>query len=123
MAKDILKRIETWQVKTEPDAVRERLVRLRESMTRRYIQEMSRLVEMETRVKQVLDSADIPSISYPFYLDFAREVYSRQRRLAGESLRREVAVLLYKWVLRELKPEILERVRDEVLSVSAPEER
>jgi hypothetical protein len=122
MAEEILKRIETWQVKTEPDAVRERLVQLRESMTRRYIEETERLVEMETRVKQVLDSAGIPSINYPFYLDFAREVYARKRRLAGDSLRREVAVLLYKWSLRELKPEILERVRDEVFSVSAPQE-
>jgi|UniRef100_A0A7V3PSF5 hypothetical protein len=122
MAKDILKRLESWHVKTEPDAVRERLVRMRESMNRRYIEEQTRLMEMEVRVKQVLDNADITSITYPFYLDFAREVYARKRRLAGSSLRREVEVLFYKWVMRELKPEVLERVRDEALSVSEPGE-
>lgn len=118
---DIYKRIETWQVKTEPDWVRERLVRLRPGMSRRYIEEQERLFELEQRVKQVLDSANIPSLTYPFYLDFAREVYARKRRLGGDSLRREVEILLFKWVRRELKQEVLEQVRDQVLSISAPE--
>ncbi len=121
MAKDLTRRIEWWLVKTEPDMVRDRLSRFREAMKRRYIEEQALLMEMEAKVKQVLDGANVPSITYPFYLDFGREVYARKRRLSGASLSREVEVLLQKWVLRELKREVLERVRDEALSVSAPE--
>ncbi|MGQ9708366.1 MAG: hypothetical protein ACUVUR_05770 [bacterium] len=120
MAKDLNKRIEWWLVKTEPDMVRERLSRLHEAMKRRYVLEQALLIEMETKVKQVLDGANVPSITYPFYLDFGREVYARKRRLSGASLFREVGVLLEKWVLRDLKREVLERVRDEALSVAPP---
>lgn len=121
MANEILKRVENWLVKTEPEQVRERLEKLRPSMCRRYIEQQEQLMALEERVKQVLDSADIPSITYPFYLDFAREVYARKRRLAGDSLRREVDILMFKWVRRELRQEVLEQVRDQALSVSAPQ--
>ncbi len=122
MAKDLMKRIEWWLVKTEPDAVQERLKALRAAMIRHYQWEQAALWEVETKVRQVLNSADLPSILYPFYLDFGREVYARKRRLSGSSLVREVRVLLEKWVLRGLDREVLNRVRDEAMSVKGPGE-
>lgn len=123
MAKSFSKRLESWVVKTEPEAVRDRLEGLREGMRRRYFAEQERLGEVETKVRQVLDSAGVSSITYPFYLDFGREVYARRCRYAGPSLAREVAVLLEKWVMRDLRREVLERVRDEALSVAPSEMR
>ncbi len=122
MAKSLLKRLEWWLAKTEPDMVHQRLKALREAMRRHYEAEQAALWEVETRVRQVLHSADLPSILYPFYLDFGREVFARKRRLAGSSLVREVRVLLEKWVLRGLDRELLNRVRDGALSVPGPGE-
>lgn len=118
---DVTKRIERWRLKTEPDEVCVRLKRLRTSMQNRQEHEQKLLVEIETKAKQVLDSADVPTVLYPFYLNFAREIYSRRRRFSGPSLSREIGVLLEKWVARTLNRAVLERIRDEALSVPAPQ--
>ncbi len=118
---DVTKRIERWRIKTEPDEVCARLKRLRPAMENRQENQQKLLVEIETKAKQVLDSANVPTMLYPFYLNFAREIYSRRRRFSGPSLAREIAVLLEKWVGRTLEREVLERIRDEALSVPAPE--
>jgi hypothetical protein len=64
----------------------------------------------------------VPTILYPFYLNFAREIYSRRMRFSGSSLAREVEVLLEKWVARTLDRQVLERIRDETFAVPEPEE-
>lgn len=117
---DVTKRMERWRLKTEPEEVCVRLKRLRTSMQNRQEHEQKLLVEIETKAKQVLDSADVPTVLYPFYLNFAREIYSRRRRFSGPSLSREIGVLLEKWVARTLNRTVLERIRDEALSVPAP---
>lgn len=86
----------------------------------RYIETQRLLIEVETKVKEVLNGAGVSMILYSYYLDFGREVWARKRRLGGRSLAREVDVLITKWVLRGLSREILERVRNEALSVDAP---
>jgi hypothetical protein len=122
MANDVTRRMERWRVKTDPDRVCERLKGLRQAMDRRQEAQQTFLVEIETRAKQVLDSANVPTILYPFYLNFAREIYSRRMRFSGSSLAREVEVLLEKWVARTLDRQVLERIRDETFAVPEPEE-
>ncbi|MEO0070764.1 MAG: hypothetical protein ABIK39_01575 [candidate division WOR-3 bacterium] len=117
---DIVRRLERWRVKTDPDKVCERLKELRPSMERRQEMQQLLLVEIETKAKQVLDSANIPTMLYPFYLNFAREIYSRRLRFSGPSLAREIGILLEKWVMRTLDREVLKRIRDEALSVPEP---
>ncbi|MGQ9707537.1 MAG: hypothetical protein ACUVUR_01510 [bacterium] len=121
MANDVTRRMERWRLKTDPDKVCDRLKGLRAAMERRQELQQIFLVEIETRAKQVLDSADVPTILYPFYLNFAREIYSRRMRFSGTSLAREVEVLLIKWVARTLNREVLERIRDEAFAVPEPE--
>ncbi len=122
MANDVTRRMERWRVKTDPDKVCERLKGLRQAMDRRQEAQQTFLVEIETRAKQVLDSANVPTILYPFYLNFAREIYSRRMRFSGSSLAREVEVLLEKWVARTLDRQVLERIRDEAFAVPEPGE-
>ncbi len=115
-----MRRIERWIVKSDPERVYELLKKLREPMKNRQAHEQSELVEMETRAKTVLNSADVPTMLYPFYLNFAREIYTRKKRFAGPSLAREIGVLLEKWVARTLDRHVLERIRDEVMTVGEP---
>ncbi|MEO0020479.1 MAG: hypothetical protein ABIK47_07615 [candidate division WOR-3 bacterium] len=117
---DVTRRMERWRIKTDPDKVCARLKELRPSMDRRQELQQIFLVEIETKAKQVLDSANVPTMLYPFYLNFAREIYSRRMRFSGSSLAREIGVLLEKWVMRTLEREVLERIRDEALSVPEP---
>ncbi len=118
---DVIRRVERWRVKTDPEEVCKRLKLLRASMDRRQEAQQLLLVEIEARAKQVLNSANLPTLLYPFYLNFAREVYSRRLRFSGPSLIREVNVLLEKWVARSLEREILERIREEALSIPEPQ--
>ncbi|MGQ9678443.1 MAG: hypothetical protein ACUVUD_04095 [bacterium] len=118
---DVTRRIERWRLKTEPETVCMRLKQLRPSMERRQESQQELLVQIETKAKQVLDSANVPTMLYPFYLNFAREIYSRRLRFSGASLAREIGVLLEKWVARTLERTVLERIREEALSVPAPE--
>jgi len=120
MESHVLRRIERWVAKTDPDTVCELLKKLREQMKNRQTLEQSLLVEVEIKAKTVLNGANVATILYPHYLNFAREVYSRRKRFAGTSLAREVGVLLEKWVGRTLDRTVLERIRDEAMSVPEP---
>ncbi len=122
MKNDTVKRIEKWRVKTRPERVCATLKDMRGSMERNTEAAQALLVAIETRAKQVLNSADVPTILYPFYLNFAREIFSRMLKFSGPSLVREVNVLLEKWVARTLDRQVLERIRDEAFAVPEPEE-
>jgi hypothetical protein len=76
---------------------------------------------METQVKQTIDASGVPTIQYPFYLCFGREMWSRLRKeMSGESLAQEAAVLIAKWVARGLTQAVLQAIRSEVFNVGAP---
>ncbi len=121
MDSSALKRIEKWQVKTEPERVCELLRALWSGMVKNTELMQELLVEIEVRVRQVLNEAGVVTILYPFYLNFGREVFARRLRFAGQSLRIEVDVLLEKWVRRGLDRQVLTRIRDGVFTLTEPE--
>jgi hypothetical protein len=123
MPSDITRRLEYWELKTEPEEVCRRLKQVRQTMVRRHAHQQVMLVEAETKARQVLNSAEVPTIFYPHYLNFCREVFARRQRFAGSSLAREIGVLVEKWVLRTLERAVLERIRDEAMSVPARPDR
>jgi len=91
------------------------------NMTLRMVAVTPQLVAKETAVKQVLDTAGVPTIAYPYYLCFGRELFALERReISGESLAIEAATLLAKWVARGLTQSVLQSIRTDVFSVAAP---
>jgi hypothetical protein len=114
---DIMRRIDRYRLKSEPERVFELLKELRPDMERRHEFEQVRLYAIELKARQVLNSADVPSMLYVFYLNYARELHRLSKRLSGPSLAREANVLLEKWVARTLERTALERIRDEAFSV------
>jgi hypothetical protein len=75
----------------------------------------------ELQVKQVCDGAGVPTIQYPFYLCFGREIWALQRRdVSGESLAIEAATLIEKWKTRGLTEAVLQAIRTDVFNVAAP---
>jgi hypothetical protein len=79
------------------------------------------IAAMELQVKQVCDSFGVPTITYPFYLCFGREMWSLLRKeMSGESMALEAATLIAKWVARGLTQSVLQAIRSDVFNVPAP---
>ena len=74
-----------------------------------------------TATKQILAGEGISSIQYAGYCAFAGELaMSRDKLGGGESLAIEGQTLIQKWVARGLSQTVLEKLRTDVFSVSAP---
>jgi hypothetical protein len=115
-------RINTWQVKTDTARTKAALDTLRPQMLENYAAAVTRLCEMETRTRQVLNSAGVQTILYVPYLDYARQLYklSRQRGISGEGFALQAELLLGKWSGRGLDPAVLAAIRTEVFDTTAP---
>jgi hypothetical protein len=91
---------------------------MKEQMLNRYLAAMSELYALETKTKQLLDSAGVQSINYVWYLDFTRQLFklSRSKEMSGKSFEQNSGVLLEKWRARGLDPAVLNRIRHEIFS-------
>ena len=118
---DPTKRINAWDVKFNTVRIKDTLDSLRPAMLERVNATFTALVAMETQVKQVLDTEGVPTITYPFYLAYGRELFKlTSKEISGTSLQLEALVLLNKWVARGLTQSVLEAIRLQVFNVSAP---
>jgi hypothetical protein len=118
---DPAKRIENWSAKMTPERTAAQVTPQLTSIKQNAAHVMNDIVQMETQVRQVLNGSGVPTIQYPFYLCYGRELWSRIRNgMEGESLAIEAAVLLAKWVARGLTQSVLQDIRTDVFNVSAP---
>ncbi len=121
MASDPTKRINNWDETYNLERVNAILTEKRPTMLQNMSAVIPLLTAMESQVKQVCDSAGVPTITYPFYLDFGREMWKLSRQeFSGESLAEEAATLIAKWVARGLTQAVLESIRTGVFNVVAP---
>lgn len=118
---DPTKRIAKWNVKFDTERVKAILDEMRPTMLERVNSVFTNIVAMETQVKQVLDTEGVPTINYPGYLAYGRELWRLTRKeISGTSMQLEALVLLNKWVARGLTQSVLEAIRLQVFNVSAP---
>jgi hypothetical protein len=118
---DPTKRIARWNAKFKTDRVKATLDDLLPDMAAAVGAVFPLIASMETQVKQVLDGLGLPTIQYPSYLCYGRELWALTRKeISGESLAIEAQVLLDKWVARGLVQSALEKVRKDVFNISAP---
>lgn len=81
----------------------------------------NQIAQMEAQVRQVLNAMGVPTITYPAYFNFGRQVWARIRRgISGESLAQETAVLMAYWVAQGLTQPVLRGIRSEVFNVPSP---
>jgi hypothetical protein len=121
MATDPTARINNWNEKYNLDRVSAILTEKRPTMLQNMSAVIPLLTAMESQVKQVCDLAGVPTIMYPFYLDFGREMWKLSRsEFSGESLALEAATLVAKWVARGLTQAVLQNIRTGVFNVAAP---
>lgn len=115
------KRIEVWTTKTVPARTKAIVVTRLPSMRDNFTTKQNEILNMESQVRQVVNGAGVPTIQYPFYLCFGREMWALQKKgISGESLAIEAAVLIAKWVARGLTSAVLQGIRTDVFNVAAP---
>jgi len=118
---DPAKRIAKWNVKFNTERIKATLDEMRPSMLANVTAVYPMITAMELQVKQVCDGAGVSVIQLPFYLNFGREIWALSRKeVSGETLAKEVGVLITKWTGRGLTPAVLQGIRTDVFNVSAP---
>ena len=118
---DPAKRIANWNAKYNTERIKATLDDKRPAMLASVTAVFPMITAMELQVKQVCDGAGVPTIQYPFYLNFGREIWALTRKeVSGESLALEAAVLVAKWKARGLTEAVLQGIRTDVFNVSAP---
>ena len=118
---DPTKRVNNWNQKYNLERVSAILTEKRPKMLQNMSSVVPLITAMELQVKQVCDGAGVPTIQYPFYLSFGREMWSLIRSdISGESMALEAATLIAKWVARGLTQSLLESIRTDVFNVAAP---
>jgi len=122
MPNDPTARLNNWNEKYNLERVNAILTEKRPTMLQNMGAVVQLLTAMESQVKQVCDSAGVATIMYPFYLDFGRELWhmTHEREMSGESAAKEAAVLITKWTARGLTQAVLQAIRTDVFSISAP---
>ena len=118
---DPTKRIANWNAKFNTERIKGILDDLRPAMLASVTAVFPMITAMELQVKQTCDASGVPTIQYPFYLNFGREIWALTRKeVSGESLAQEVAVLSAKWTARGLTQAVLQAIRTDVFNVGAP---
>jgi len=118
---DPTKRIANWDEKYNLERINAVLTEKRASMLANISAVTPMITAMELEVKQVCDGAGVPTIQYPFYLCFGREMWKLSRSgISGESFALEAAVLIAKWKGRGLTEAVLQAIRTDVFNVGAP---
>ncbi len=118
---DPTKRIAKWDAKFNTERIKATLDAMRPSMLANVTAVTPMITAMELQVKQVCDGAGVPTIQYPFYLCFGREMWALTRKdISGDSLAQEAATLIAKWVARGLTAALLADIRSQVFNVPAP---
>ena len=118
---DPTKRIANWNVGYNTERIKAIVDEKRPAMLASVTAVTPMITGMELQVKQVCDGAGVPTIQYPFYLCFGREMWALSRKdISGESLAIEAATLIAKWVARGLTLAVLQAIRTDVFNVAAP---
>lgn len=66
--------------------------------------------KIELQVKSVING--VPTYLEHFYMAFAKEIYSKQRKFKGQTLLNELRILDDKWQMRGLDAGLLAEIKD-----------
>lgn len=117
------RRIDKFKAKYDPERIKQAIESQRDGIIEQQAAKQQELVDVEIATKMILDDSNIPTIFYPAYLNFAREIWKIRNRFAGETVKTEADIILYKWTMRQLKEDVLKRIRNQVFTLEAPKKK
>lgn len=121
MARDVTRRIKNYQRKMNVDYIARQLELQKQDMIQRNAEAQAAIDAAEEKARGILGECGLPTMDYPKYLNFVRQLWKLQRNFTGATLRNEAAVIMFKWSHRGADPEILERLARDVFSIEKPE--
>lgn len=111
-------RVENYDLKFNSEVIKQQIDRRRERMLAKQQEAQAAICAMETKCRELLGAMGVQTHLYIAYLNFCREVWKKARRFSGRTLEQEAMVIQGKWEARELKPEVMDRLRHEVFTLS-----
>ena len=85
------------------DAQKEQMVKLETAASRDF-------EKIELQVKQIING--VPTFYEHFYMAFAKEIYSKQKKFKSQTLLNELRILDDKWYMRGLNAKLLAEIKD-----------
>ena len=82
----------------------------KESMVRQEAEATIELVKREVEIKRLVQGE--PVLFLPYYIIFAKEIYSKQKKFTALTLLNEIVILERKWESRGLNPVLLEMIKN-----------
>jgi len=110
-------RLYNYTLKHDTEVIKQQTDKRRDRMLSKQHAAQVELANMEEQAKVIIGRYGAPTILYPAYLNFCREAWKKSKRFHGQTAAKEVMVIEDKWVARELKREVLEALRKELLTV------
>ena len=103
MVRDSVLRSKKWDKKVDADIVRQRFSALKDVMHEQINNYFANVSHFEDSVKKLLEQKGVSVTQIPFYLAFAREIFSLMfYSFTSETLRNEELAIRQKWVSRGL---------------------
>jgi hypothetical protein len=120
--KDDAHRIDTYNAKTVATTVGLKVASMLGSMKTSFADQCASFVAKEIAIQGVLNAdGTIPTIQYPFYLSFGREIWGmNQRGISGTIATAMSISLCTKWTSYGLAKVMLQEIADTVFNITIP---
>ncbi len=102
-------RLKKWAKKLSGDNRKKLYDTQKSEMVRKEKYHTEKLVKIELQTKELAQGE--PLVLIPYYIIFAKEIYSKERKYKGSALLNEVVILEQKWDSRGLNPIVLEAIK------------
>jgi len=111
MVRDSVLRSKKWDKKIDADIVKQRFSALKSVMHEQINNYFANISDFESRVKKILEEKGISVTQIPFYLAYAREIFSLMfYSFTSETLKNEELAIRQKWVSRGLDNDTLMQI-------------
>ncbi len=113
-------RVANYEAKFDPEHVKQMFEKRKAGMLGKQEYKVNELAQIEDGVKAALaDEEDVTAIEYPYYYDFARQVYRLHTRLpGGKAHDKEIRILVNTWTARKLNEATPLRIVKEVFGAT-----
>jgi len=110
MVRETVWRRGKYTAKIDPTVVQARFAGLKDMMVQQTDMLFADLVAFEEQTKGIVEEKGVPTITIPWYLNVARQLYRLSKRFTGKTLDSEASVICDKWVQRGLDKEIVSEI-------------
>lgn len=111
-------RIDKYAKKISGDVVKNRIDAQKDQMVRLETVASRDFEKIEIQVKQIING--VPTFYEHFYMAFAKEIYSKQKKFKSQTLINELAILDDKWKRRGLDVGLLTKIKEFYVPIYGP---